>query len=48
MDAVHAVIEHLLRESNIRNHGYFVFAHLNVIVLEALYVHGAEVFAKTK
>ena len=22
--------------------------HLNVIVLEALYVHGADVFAKTK
>ena len=31
-------------ESNIRNPGYFV----DVIVLEALYVDGAEVFAKTK
>ena len=36
--AVHAEIEHLLTESNIRN----------VIVLEALKYHGAEVFAKTK
>ena len=49
MGAVHAEIEHLLKESNIRNAGNFVFAqHFNVIVLEALYVHGAEVFAKTK
>ena len=49
MGAVHAEIEHLLKESNIRNPGYFVFnKHFNVIVLEALYVHGAEVLAKTK
>ena len=49
MGAVHAEIEHLLKESNIRNPGYFCFRkHFNVIVLEALYVHGAEVFAKTK
>ena len=44
MGAVHAEIEHLLKESNIRN----LPKHFNVIVLEALYVHGAEVFAKTK
>ena len=28
MGAVHAEIEHLLKESNIRNHGYFVFANI--------------------
>ena len=44
MVAVLVEIEHLLKESNIRNPGYY----FNVIVLEALYVHGAEVFAKTK
>ena len=40
----------LLKESNIRNSGCFVFANtsVNVIVLEVLHVHGAEVFAKTK
>ena len=52
MDAVHAEIEHLLKESNFRNPGYHVILfsqiHFNVIVLEALYVHGAEVCAKTK
>ena len=50
MGAVRAEIEHLLKESNIRNPNYFVFANtsLNVIVLRALYVHGVEVFAKTK
>ena len=35
-------IEQLLKESNIRNPGYFV------IVMGVLYSHGAEAFAKTK
>ena len=35
---------HLLKESNIRNPGYFVFANTSML----LCVHGAEVFAKTK
>ena len=51
MSAVRAGIEHLLKESNIRNPGYFVFANTSMLLcLEALYVHvhGAEVFAKTK
>ena len=48
MGAVHATIEHLLKESNIRNPGYFVRKHFDVIVLEALYVCGAEVSAKMK
>ena len=49
MGAVHAEIEHLMKESNIRNSGYIVIANnFNVIVLEALYVQRAEVFAKTK
>ena len=49
MGAVHAEIEHLLKGSNIRNSGHFVFRkHFNVIVLETLCVHGAEVFDKTK
>ena len=50
MGAVRAEIEHLLKESNIRKPSYFVSANtsLNVIVLEGLYVHGVEVFAKTK
>ena len=52
MGAIHAEIEHLLKESNIRNPGYFLFANtsmfFNVIVLESLYVHGSKVFAKTK
>ena len=44
MDAVHAEIQHLLKESNIR----CFRKHFNVIVLDAVYVHGAEVFAKMK
>ena len=52
MGAVYAEIEHLLKESNIRNPGYFVFANTSMLLCwkqsEALYVHGAEVFAKTK
>ena len=44
MGVVRAEIEHLLKKSNIRNPCYFVFGkHFNVIVLETLYVHGAEV-----
>ena len=46
--AVNAEIEHLLKEINIRNPGYFVCKHFNVIVLEVLYVQGVDVFAKTK
>ena len=39
-------MEHLLKESNIKKSRLFCFhKHFNVIVLEALYVHGAEVFA---
>ena len=52
MDAFNAEIELLLKESYLRNPGYFVILfsqiHFNVIVLEALYVHGAEGCAKTK
>ena len=52
MGAVNTVteIDHLLKENNIRNPGYFVFANtLNIVtVLEVLYNHGAEVFSKTK
>ena len=54
MGVCHAEIELLLKESNIRNPSYFVFANTSMllcwkhIVLEALYVHVAEVFAKTK
>ena len=44
MDAVHAEIQHLLKESNIR----CFRKHFNVIVLDAVYVHGAEVIAKMK
>ena len=46
---VNVEIEHLLKESNMRNPGYFIFAKIfSVIVMKVLYVHGAEVFAKTK
>ena len=31
MGAVHAEIEHLLKESNIRNPGYFVFANTSML-----------------
>ena len=33
MGAVHAEIEHLLKESNIRNLGYFVFANTSMFIL---------------
>ena len=45
MGGVHAEVEHLLKESN---RLFCLSKHFNVIVLEALYVHGAEVFTKTK
>ena len=50
MGAVKAEIEYLLKESNIRNPGYFVFANNSMFVCvgSTVYVHGAEVFAKTK
>ena len=32
LGAVHAKIEHLLKESNIRNAGYFVFANTSVLL----------------
>ena len=39
----------LLQHFHSYNPGYFVFCkHFNVIVMEVLYVHGAEMFAKTK
>ena len=44
MGAVHAEIEHKLKESRL----FCFLKHFYVIVLEALYVHGAEVFAKNE
>ena len=39
----------LIQHFHSYNPGYFVFCkHFNVIVMEVLYVHGAEMFAKTK
>ena len=46
MGAAHAEIEHLLKESYIRNPFYCFGKQFNVIVLVALYVRGAEVFAR--
>ena len=49
MGAVHAEIEHLLKESNIRNPGYFVFAHTSMLLCWKHYMFmGAKVFAKSK
>ena len=45
MGAVHAEIEHLLKESNIRNPGYFVFANTSMFFCVGSW---AEVFAKPK
>ena len=47
--AVNTEIEHLLKENNIRNAGYFVFADTSMLLYwKYLYNHGAEMFAKTK
>ena len=45
-----AEIEHLLKDNNIRNPGYFVFANTSILLCwkHYIYAHGADVFVKTK